>query len=85
MVSEIQSDKKILIMICHYNVNYQLATVEGLLVQDLSCLASIQLAWLQLLQSVCLKSLSLAAYSLSVQGQDFRQTSAEQHSEPSNP
>lgn len=62
IVSEIQSDKNTLIMMCHYNINFRLATVKGLVVQDLSSLASIQLAWLQLLQSVCLRSLSLAAF-----------------------
>lgn len=69
-----------------FNLPFQAATVQYLRVaQDLSCLASIQLAWLQLLQSVSLKSLSLAAYSFTVQGQDFRQTSSQQHSEPNNP
>lgn len=70
----------------HFNVPFPLASVRYLWVaQDLSRLASIQLAWLQLLQSLSLKSLSLAAYSYTVQGQDFGQTSSQQHCEPSNP
>lgn len=70
----------------HFNISFQLATVRYLgLAQGLSCLAFVQLACLQLLQSVSLKSLSLAAYSFTVQGQDFGQTSSKQHCEPSNP
>lgn len=42
---EIKSDKKTLSVMYHFNIPFQLATVEYLRVaQDLSCLASSQLA-----------------------------------------